>query len=49
VFCRELEAQRADGFNDNDLELVADFRHEASDLLDQPIDGGFVTGLPEKN
>ena len=45
VFCRELEAQGTDRVDNNDLEFVANFCHETSDLFDEPIHGGFVTSL----
>ena len=41
----ELQAERADGIDNDDLEFVADFRHKASDLLDETVDRGFIAGL----
>ncbi len=44
----ELEAERPDGLDDGDLELVGDLRHEAGDLLHQAVDAGLVAGLQER-
>jgi hypothetical protein len=43
----ELEAQRPDSLHDGDLELVCDFRHEAGNLLHQPVDTSFIASLEE--
>lgn len=43
----ELEAQRADGFDNGNLELVRDLRHEAGNVLHKTIHAGFVAGLQE--
>ena len=37
VLGRELEAERADGVDDDDLELVANLTHEAADLLHEAV------------
>ena len=47
LLARELETQGADGFNNGDLELVCNLRHEARDLLHQAIHASFVSGLEE--
>jgi hypothetical protein len=42
---RELEAEGANGIDNDNFKLVTDFRHKSSDLLDEPVDGGFISGL----
>ena len=48
VLGRELEAERADGVDDDDLELIADLAHEAADLLHEAIDGRLIAGLKQR-
>ena len=45
MLCRELGAKRADSVDNDYFELVTDLGHEASDLLDEAIDRGFVASL----
>ena len=45
VLARELEAERSDGVNDDNLEFIADFGHKTSDLFDETVDGGLISGL----
>ena len=45
VFSGEFEAERADGVDDDNLELVADLAHEARDLFHETIHRGFISGL----
>lgn len=45
VFGWELEAERPDGVDDDDLEFIADLSHKASDLLNETVDGGFISSL----
>jgi len=45
MFRWEFEAKGPNGFHDNDLELVANFTQESSDLLDETVDGSFISSL----
>jgi len=49
MFCREFEAKGPNGIHDNNLELIADLSHKTSDLFNESIDGGFITGLYQRN
>ena len=42
---RELEAERSNGVDNDDLELVGDVGHEGCDLLHQAVHGCLVSGL----
>eukprot|EP00160_Parvularia_atlantis_P016157 Unigene4981_Nuclearia_a/m.15262 Unigene4981_Nuclearia_a/g.15262 ORF Unigene4981_Nuclearia_a/g.15262 Unigene4981_Nuclearia_a/m.15262 type:complete len:497 (-) Unigene4981_Nuclearia_a:1004-2494(-) len=47
LLARELDAQRADGLDHDDLELVCDLGHEALDLLHQAVDRGLAARLEQ--
>ncbi len=47
MLARELHAERADGVNHDDLELVGDLRHEAGYLLHEAVDAALVARLEQ--
>ena len=47
MFVGELQAEALDSPHHNYLKLVRNFRHEALDLLHEPVDAALVTGLEE--
>lgn len=47
MFRGELEAEGTDSVDNDDLELVADFGHETTDLFYQAVDRSFIASLEE--